>query len=57
VKSATKLEDEHLQDSAIQAWVFRQLGYSLKGIALAHVDNTFLYQCDGNDSGLTGGSI
>ena len=43
VKASTKLKDEHLEDCAIQAWVFQGLGYDLDEIALAHVDNTFEY--------------
>ena len=52
VKSSTKLKEEHIKDSAIQAWVFKNLGYKLEGIALAHIDNQFLYQGDGDYSGL-----
>jgi len=43
VKASTKLKDEHVEDCAIQAWVFQGLGYTLNGIALAHVDNSYEY--------------
>jgi hypothetical protein len=52
VKSSTSLKDEHIKDSAIQAWVFQNLGYRLDGIALAYVDNQFVYPGNGDFSGL-----
>jgi hypothetical protein len=42
VKASTKLKSEHISDCAVQAWVHREAGYPLAGIALAHVDNTFV---------------
>ena len=52
VKASTSVKDEHVFDCAAQRWVFEGLGYSLTGIALAHVDNTFVYQGDGDLDGL-----
>jgi len=48
VKASTSLKDEHLPDVAIQAWVIKDLGHVLTGVTLAHIDNTFVYQDDGN---------
>jgi hypothetical protein len=52
VKASTKLKPEHLQDCAVQAWVHLGAGYPLSGVALAHVDNTFVYAGDGDYRGL-----
>jgi len=52
VKASTKLKPEHVNDCAVQAWVHRQSGYPLDGIALAHVDNAFEYAGDGDYRGL-----
>jgi hypothetical protein len=52
VKAATKLKPEYVQDCAVQAWVHRQSGYPLARVALAHVDNTFVYPGDGRYEGL-----
>jgi hypothetical protein len=52
VKASTKLKPEHLQDCAVQAWVHLESGYPLDAIALAHVDNTFVYAGDGDYQGL-----
>jgi hypothetical protein len=52
VKASTKLKPEHLQDCAVQAWVHLESGYPLSGVALAHIDNTFVYAGDGNYQGL-----
>ncbi|MGB3563811.1 MAG: DUF2779 domain-containing protein [Thermoanaerobaculia bacterium] len=52
VKSTTSLKEEHLADCAIQAWVFEGAGYTFERLALAHVDNTFVYQGDGDFGGL-----
>jgi len=47
VKASTSVKDEHIFDCAAQRWVFEGLGHKLTGIALAHVDNTFVYEGDG----------
>ena len=52
VKASTSVKDEHVFDCAAQRWVFEGLGHNLTGIALAHVDNTFVYAGDGDFDGL-----
>jgi hypothetical protein len=52
VKASTKLKPEHAADCAVQAWVHRESGYPLSAIALAHIDNSFVYAGDGDYSGL-----
>jgi hypothetical protein len=52
VKASTSVKEEHPFDCAVQSWVFRGMGHRLNGIALAYVDNTFVYQGDGNYQGL-----
>ncbi len=52
VKSSTKAKDEHYQDCAIQAWVLRNAGYPVDGVELAHLDNTFVYDGNGDYTGL-----
>jgi len=52
VKASTSLKDYHILDCAIQEWVLRNAGMSLTSIRLAHVNNQFVYQGDGNYNGL-----
>jgi hypothetical protein len=52
VKAATSVKDYHVLDCAIQYWVLRNSGIRVKSIALAHVDNQFVYQGDENYDGL-----
>lgn len=52
VKASTRLKPVHLQDCAVQAWVHLGAGYPLAAVALAHVDNTFVYPGDGDYRGL-----
>ena len=52
VKASTSVKDEHVFDCAAQRWVFGGLGHELTGISLAHVDNTFVYEGDGDFDGL-----
>lgn len=52
VKSSTSVKDYHITDCAVQAWVIESLGYPLERVELAHIDNTFVYQGDGNYQGL-----
>lgn len=52
VKASTKLKPEHEIDCAIQLWVMRGEGLQVNSLALAHIDNTFVYQGDGDYSGL-----
>lgn len=43
VKASTRIKPEHLQDCAVQTWVCRGCGIDIKSVALAHVDNSFVY--------------
>lgn len=52
VKASTRVKPEHVQDCAVQAWVHTRSGYPLSGIALAHIDNTFVYPGNGDYAGL-----
>ena len=52
VKASTSVKDYHVLDCAIQDWVLRNAGLELDGISLAHIDNQFVYQGDGNYEGL-----
>jgi len=52
VKASTSVKDEHVFDCAAQRWVFEGLGHKLTGISLAHVNNTFVYEGEGNFEGL-----
>ncbi len=44
VKSTTKLEDDHLWDVAVQAFVLRGAGYQLEDACLLHVNNQYVRQ-------------
>ena len=52
VKASTSVKEEHVFDCAAQRWVFEGLGLPMTRIALAHVDNTFVYEGDGDFDGL-----
>ena len=52
VKNSTSVKDYHIPDCAVQAWVIESLGYPLERVELAHIDNTFVYQGDGDYQGL-----
>lgn len=52
VKSTTSVKPLHITDSAIQAWVMESAGYQVKRVELAHVNNSFVYQGDGDYMGL-----
>jgi hypothetical protein len=52
VKASTSVKDYHVLDCAIQDWVLRNSGINVKSISLAHVDNQFVYQGDGDYDGL-----
>jgi len=52
VKASTRLKPEHLEDCAVQAWVHLNAGFPLSRVALAHVDNQFIYAGDGDYDGL-----
>jgi hypothetical protein len=52
VKAATSVEDYHLEDCAVQAWVIENKGIPLTKIELARVDTSFVYKGDQNYQGL-----
>ena len=52
VKASTSVKDYHVLDCAIQDWVMRNCGINVTSISLAHVNNQFVYQGDGNYDGL-----
>jgi len=52
VKASTAVKEYHKLDCAIQDWVMRSLGVSVKSISLAHINNQFVYQGDGEYAGL-----
>ena len=43
VKASTSVKDYHVLDCAIQDWVLRNSGIDVTRIALAHIDNQFVY--------------
>jgi hypothetical protein len=43
VKASTQVKPYHRDDMAIQSFVFRQAGVPLSGVALAHIDNSWIY--------------
>jgi len=52
VKSSTSVKDYHRDDTAIQAYIAHQAGVPLASIALAHIDNEFIYPGSGDYRGL-----
>ncbi len=52
VKASTSVKDYHVLDCAIQDWVLRNSGINVLSISLAHINNQFVYQGDGNYDGL-----
>ncbi len=52
VKASTSVKDYHVLDCAIQEWVLRNSGIRLTSITLAHINNQFVYDGDGNYEGL-----
>ena len=52
VKAATRVKEHYLDDCAIQAWTLQQLGLPIRQVAVAHIDNQFVYQGDGRYEGL-----
>lgn len=52
VKSSTSVKDYHRDDAAIQAYIARAAGVPLKAIAVAHIDNAFVYPGEDDYSGL-----
>ncbi|MDP4910071.1 MAG: DUF2779 domain-containing protein, partial [Burkholderiaceae bacterium] len=52
VKSSTSVKDTHREDVAVQAFVARAAGVPLTSIALAHIDNSWVYPGGGDYQGL-----
>ena len=52
VKSATSVKDYHRDDLAVQAFIAQTAGVPLQSIALAHIDNTWVYPGDEDYRGL-----
>jgi predicted RecB family nuclease len=52
VKSSTAVKEHHVTDCAIQAWVLAGLGMPASQVALAHVNDAFVYGANGDYSGL-----
>ena len=52
VKASTGVKPEHVIDCAIQSWVLEATPARPKSVALAHVNNRFVYPGDGRYDGL-----
>lgn len=52
VKSTTTLKDYHRDDLAIQAYLAQKMGVTLTWAGIAHIDNSFVYEGDGDYGGL-----
>jgi len=52
VKASTSVKDHHVIDCAIQDWVMRNAGLSVTSISLAHINNQFVYEGNGDYAGL-----
>ncbi len=52
VKASTSVKEYHRNDCAIQLWVLEQQGYNVTQLELAHINNQFVYQGDGDYAGL-----
>ena len=52
VKASTKVKEHHKIDCAIQLWVMRNVGLNVKSISLAHINNQFEYQGNGDYTNL-----
>jgi len=52
VKASTSVKDYHKLDCAIQLWVMRESGLPVTSISLAHINNQFVYQGNGDYDGL-----
>ena len=46
VKSSTSLQNDHLKDATIQAFVIKNSGVILSAIKIAHINNQFIYNGD-----------
>ncbi len=52
VKASTSVKEYHVLDCAIQDWVLCNSGIDVTSISLAHINNQFVYEGDGNFDGL-----
>ena len=52
IKASTSVKDYHVLDCAIQDWVLRNSGIDVTAVALAHVNNRFVYPGAGDYDGL-----
>jgi len=52
VKSSTSVKDYHRDDVAVQACIAEAAGIDITSVALAHIDNTFVYPGGGDYRGL-----
>ena len=52
VKSSTGVKSYHVDDVTVQSWVMDKAGCIPTGMALAYINNQFIYQGDGNYVGL-----
>ena len=52
VKSSTSVQDYHREDIAVQTFVATTAGVPLKSVALAHIDNTWVYPGNEDYQGL-----
>jgi hypothetical protein len=52
VKSSTGVKAYHQDDIAVQAHIAASSGVRLASVSLAHIDNNFVYQGDGDYRGL-----
>jgi len=52
VKSSTGVKSYHVDDVTIQSWVMEKAGYKPTSMALAYINNQFVYKGDGNYEGL-----
>lgn len=52
VKSSTSVKNYHRDDAAVQSFLARASGVQLTGIALAYIDSSWVYQGNGDYSGL-----
>lgn len=52
VKSSTKVKRHYLDDCAIQAWTLAQIGRPADRVAVAHINDAFVYSGEGDYSNL-----
>jgi hypothetical protein len=52
VKASTGIKDYYRDDIAVQTYIAANAGVRLSSVSLAHIDNSFVYQGDGDYRGL-----